>query len=328
MALLISGLICYLLTRYLTRPILNLQMAARELAAGDLSARAGSAMGRRRDEIGELVRDFDRMAERIEGLVSSQQQLISDISHELRSPLARLNVALGLARQRAGSAAAAPLDRIEREADRLNELIGRLLALARMETFSTPPEHNAIDLHALLAEVVADAEFEAQERPCLVQFDAAQRLQLLPEGTSDQVLVTGSEELLRSGVENVVRNAVRYTAPGTAIRIALSYEDTWATITVTDHGPGVPESELENVFRPFYRVTGARERQTGGAGLGLAIAERAVRLHGGTIRAENGAEGSGLKVVIRLPLTACPQPHPHGNQQVEVIVGSNQAKGK
>jgi two-component system sensor histidine kinase CpxA len=313
LALVISGLICYLLTRYLTRPILQLSMAARELAAGDLSARAGPAMGRRRDEMGELVQDFNRMAERIEVLVNSQRQLISDISHELRSPLARLNVALGLARQRAGNAAVAPLDRIEREAERLNELIGRILALARMETATGPPERNAVDLPGLLSEVIADAEFEAQEHGCSVQLKEPEPMLCqsqsgAPPSQSDvererRCCVMGSAELLRSAVENVIRNAVRYTTPGTPIEITLSADNHWAAICVRDHGPGVPEAELVNLFRPFYRVADARERQTGGTGLGLAIADRAVRLHGGSIRAENIREGNGLNIEIRLPVT-------------------------
>jgi signal transduction histidine kinase len=304
LAIIISGLICYLLTRYLTRPVLRLRQAARQLAAGDLSARAGP-LGRRRDEIGELVRDFNRMAERIEGLVNSQRQLISDISHELRSPLARLSVALGLARQRAGDGAAAPLDRIEREAERLNELIGQLLSLARMQAASGPPEKTPVDLRELLNEVVADAEFEAQERGCGVRLHETWAASG-PNATNGQpstCQVMGSAELLRSAVENVVRNAVRYTAAGSTIDIDFDCKEGSAAIVVRDHGPGVPETELRNLFRPFYRVADARDRQTGGTGLGLAIADRAVRLHGGSIQAENVRDGNGLNVEIRLPVT-------------------------
>jgi two-component system sensor histidine kinase CpxA len=297
LAILISGLICYLLTLYLTRPVLQLRMAARELAAGDLSARVRPNQARRKDEIGELVHDFNRMAERLEGLVSSQRQLISDISHELRSPLARLNVALGLARQRAAPAASVPLDRIEREAERLNELIGKLLILARMEAASGPPEETPVDIQELLNEVVEDAEFEAQQIGCQVRWAEGSAL---PDGCC----VRGSGELLRSAVENVVRNALRYTAPGTFVEIAFRCEGQWAAIAVRDHGPGVPEAELSNLLRPFYRVAGARDRQTGGAGLGLAIADRAIRLHGGSIQVANASDGPGLRVEIRLPVTA------------------------
>lgn len=289
-AVLISGFICYLLTRYLTGPILRLRTAASQIAEGDLSARAAPEMERRRDELGELVRDFNLMAERIESLLTSQRQLISDISHELRSPLARLNVALGLARQRAGDGVVPQLDRIEREAERLNEMIGSLLALARMQGASGPPEKSRINLDELVREVAADADYEAQERHCSVRVVA-----------SEPCNTFGSPELLRSAVENVVRNAVNYTAEGTEVEITLRNHSGGAEITVRDHGPGVPEAELPNLFRPFYRVANARERQTGGTGLGLAITERAVRLHGGTVHMENAKNGGGLVVVLRVP---------------------------
>ncbi len=288
-AVLISGLICYLLARYLTGPILRLRQAARKLAEGDLSARAGAPMERRRDELGELVRDFNQMAGRIERLVTSQRSLISDISHELRSPLARLNVALGLARRHAGEEAAGALDRIEREAERLNEMIGKLLSLARMQGAVGPPEKSRVQLDEMVKEVAEDAEFEAQERQCAVRVVGSVRCS-----------TEGSPELLRSAVENVVRNAVRYTAAGTEVEITLAGRDARAEIAVRDHGPGVPEPELANLFLPFYRVAGARERETGGSGLGLAIADRAVRLHGGTVAAANAA-GGGLVVRISLP---------------------------
>jgi two-component system sensor histidine kinase CpxA len=296
LAILISGAICYLLARYLTGPILRLRAATRELAAGNLGARASGDMEKRRDEIGQLVRDFNQMADRIEVLLDSERQLIRDISHELRSPLARLNVALGLARQRAGADAASQLDRIEREAERLNEMIGRLLTLARLEGARTPPEQSPVSLSELVREVADDAGFEAESRNCSVQVRA-----------QEDCTTVGSPDLLRSAVENVVRNAVRYTAEGTPVEIDLTCVGVdgakWAAIRVRDHGPGLPEAELSNVFRPFYRVANARERETGGTGLGLAISERAVRLHGGTIKAEN-APGGGLLVEMRLPTSA------------------------
>lgn len=296
LAILISGAICYLLARYLTRPILRLREAARLIAAGDLGARAAGEMEKRRDELGQLVRDFNQMADRIEILLDSERQLIRDISHELRSPLARLNVALGLARQHGAVEVAPQLDRIEREAERLNELIGRLLTLARLESTGTPPEQEQVSLSELLRDVAEDAEFEAESRDCSVQVNAA-----------EDCMTVGSPDLLRSAVENVVRNAVRYTAEGTRVEVDLSCAGAdgagWASIRVRDHGPGLPEAELSNVFRPFYRVTNARERETGGTGLGLAITERAVRLHGGSVKAEN-APGGGLLVEMRLPALA------------------------
>jgi two-component system sensor histidine kinase CpxA len=239
--------------------------------------------------LGDLVRDFNRMADRIEALMTGQRQLISDISHELRSPLARLNVALGLARQRAGEAATGSLDRIEREADRLNEMIGKLLSLARMQGAAGPPEKSRVRLDEIVKEVAEDAEFEAQERKCGVRVVG-----------DIKCSTEGSPELLRSAVENVVRNALRHTAPGSEVEITLATRDSTAEITVRDHGPGVPEGELQNLFRPFYRISGARERDTGGVGLGLAITDRAIRLHGGTVGAANAPDG-GLLVKIRVP---------------------------
>jgi len=288
-ALLVSGGICYLLTGYLTAPILRLSAAARLLAEGELTARATDPKPRR-DEIGRLVGDFNVMAGRIEALVTSQRQLISDISHELRSPLARVNATLGVARQRLGEN---PLfDRIERDTGRLDDMIGRLLTLARLEMTVTPPEMRRTDLGALLSDVVADAQLEARERDC--------RVELASAGSCD---VLANSDLLRSAVENIVRNAVRYTAPGTAVDVRLdcSRRDDGgaAVVTVSDRGPGVPAAELGNIFRPFYRVADARDRESGGVGLGLAIAERVARAHGGGVAAENRT-GGGLEVVLRL----------------------------
>ncbi len=293
LAILISGMICYLLTQSLTGPILRLRGAATQLATGDLSARAGATVTDRRDEIGELGRDFNRMAGRIEDLITSERQLIRDISHELRSPLARLNVALGLARRRADEETAPALDRIEREAETLNEMIGRLLALARMDAASEPPDPERFDLNAMVAQIASDAAFEAQERGTSVQVVS-----------SEACSVMGSAELLHSAVENVVRNAVRYSKAGTPVQIRLSCDAApsgkVAEIAIRDYGSGVPEKELENLFRPFYRVADARERDTGGIGLGLAITYRAVKLHHGRVTAEN-APGGGLLVKITLP---------------------------
>lgn len=299
LAILVSGFVCFWLARYLTGPIVRLRTATHQLASGDLGARAAET--KRADEIAELVHDFNRMAERLELLLNSQKQLISDISHELRSPLARLNVALGLARQRAGEDSTKALDRIELEAERLNEMIGKLLTLARLESGEPPAERAPVSILELLREVVADADFEARSRDCGVQLVQAEDCTTL-----------GNAGLLRSAFENVVRNAVRYTAPASAVEIRLLCQAEnggrgLAVVTVRDHGPGVPDQEISNLFRPFYRLDAARERQTGGAGLGLAIAERAVRLHQGTITARN-AEGGGLLVEIRLPASPVTSP--------------------
>src|SRR5579859_2841401 len=290
-----SGLVCYLLSWYLTKPIVRLRTATRQLAAGDLSARTGARAGAGRDEVAGLMRDFDAMAERIETLLNAQSRLLNDISHELRSPLARLNVALGLARQRAGVESTDMLDRIELEASRLNELIGRILTLARLEDGEQLVPQTPVPLGELVASVAEDAEFEAQARNCHVH--AA-----IPEGDCS---VRGNASLLHSAVENVIRNAIRYTQEKSAVEVELRSEArggvSEAVLRVSDSGPGVPSGALGKLFEPFYRLDDARGRQTGGVGLGLAITERAVRFHGGKVSASN-RDGAGLMVEIRLPM--------------------------
>ena len=290
-----SGLVCYLLSWFLTKPIVRLRTATRQLAAGDLTARTGAPTGVRSDEVSGLMRDFDAMAERIETLLKAQSRLLNDISHELRSPLARLNVALGLARQRADSESSDMLDRIELEASRLNELIGRILTLARLEDGEQLVAQTPVPLDELIANVTEDADFEAQARHCHVQTN-------IPEGDWE---VRGNASLLHSAVENVVRNAIRYTQEGTAVEITLSREprggSSEAVVRVSDAGPGVPPDALTKLFEPFYRLDEARGRLTGGVGLGLAITERAVRFHGGRVSALN-RQGGGLTIELRLPL--------------------------
>jgi two-component system, OmpR family, sensor histidine kinase CpxA len=292
-AILSSGLVCYLLARYLTSPVVRLRAATQKLAAGDLTARAGVPRPGRHDELAELVRDFDTMADRLEKSVKAQARLLNDISHELRSPLARLNVALGLSRQRSGPEAQSSLERIELEANRLNELIGRLLTIARLESGDQAMEKVSIRLQELIREIAQDAEFEAQSRKCHVNVTQM-----------DDCVVMGDPSLLRSAIENVVRNGIQYTSEGTDVQIRLGCRQgttgTEAVIKISDSGPGVPDEALDKLFRPFYRIDDARGRQTGGVGLGLAITERAVRLHGGTIQASNRSEG-GLMIEIRLP---------------------------
>jgi two-component system sensor histidine kinase CpxA len=294
-AVISSGLVCYFLAWYMTKPVTRLRAATQQLAAGDLTARAGDPKSKRRDEIAGLVRDFDTMAARLETLVKAQSRLLNDISHELRSPLARLNVALGLARQRSGPESAAMLERIELEAGRLNELIGRLLTLARLEDGEQHVPSTPVLLDEIVLNVAEDAEFEAQARHCHVRSE-------IPAGSWG---VRGDASLLHSAIENVVRNAIRYTCEGTAVEIHLEKTQSAAVaealVRVTDCGSGVPPEALEKLFRPFYRLDDARGRQTGGVGLGLAITERAVRFHGGRVAAVNRAEG-GLMVEIHLPL--------------------------
>ena len=246
--------------------------------------------------MGQLVRDFDSMAERLEESVNAQARLLNDISHELRSPLARLNVASALAHQRAGIEARSALERIDLEADRLNDLIGGLLTIARLDSGSDARQKSPIALGEMIEEIVADADYEGQGRGCGAK-----------SVIKEDCLVKGEPNLLHSAIENVVRNATRYTSEGTSAEVMLDRGQgsggPEAVIRIADSGPGVPEDALDKLFRPFYRIDDARGRKTGGAGLGLAITERAVRLHGGTVKASNRPEG-GLMVEIRLPLAA------------------------
>ena len=291
--LLTGGLFCYWLAKYLTTPLLKLRTTTNELAEGNLGARVAKKLARRRDEIGQLGRDFNLMAERLESMVHAQHRLLGDISHELRSPLARLGVALGLARQRSGGEAISALDRIERESENLNEMIRQLLILTRLESGTDGRKKTDVDLAFLVREVADDADFEARSINRAVKVTA-----------TDRCSISGVEELLRSAIENVVRNAVRYTPEGSAVEVGLRRQngarDNFAIINVRDRGHGVPQESLEKIFRPFYRTEDARDRQSGGGtGLGLAITERAVRLHGGTVKATN-APGGGLDVELRL----------------------------
>jgi two-component system, OmpR family, sensor histidine kinase CpxA len=305
-AVITSGLMCYLLSWSITSPVTRLRQAAQSLAAGDLTARAGAPVSGRRDELAELMRDFDRMAERIEGLVDSQSRLLKDVSHELRSPLARLSVALGLARQRATPEVESSLNRIELEADRLNQLIQRLLTISRLESGTDGLRRTRLSLRELVEQVAHDAEYETPGRGCRVTAITSPDAADTDENDYDEFLVDGDPDLLRSAVENVVRNATRYTTEGTTVEVrmerqqAANRDGEEIIVRVLDCGPGVPDLALPKIFEPFYRLDDARNRQTGGAGLGLSIADRAIRLHGGQLRASNRKEG-GLQVEIRIP---------------------------
>lgn len=295
--LVIGAIFCYWLARYLTTPFIKLRTTTNQLAEGDLGARVATNLAKRRDEVGQLGQDFNIMAERLESMVKAQQRLLGDISHELRSPLARLGVALGLARQRSGPEANGALDRIERESDNLNEMISQLLTLTRLESGTDSRKRSEVDLAELVREVSDDADFEARSLNRSVQVVA-----------TDKCSINGVEDLLRSAVENVVRNAVRFTPEGTAVEVALRKQngngDNYAVISVRDRGHGVPAESLEKIFRPFYRTEDARDRQSGGGtGLGLAITERAVRMHGGSVQAANSPDG-GLAVEMKFHLSS------------------------
>jgi two-component system OmpR family sensor kinase len=294
--LIVSGIVCSALTRHFTGRLRVIRASSKRLAAGDLSARVGSALGEGDDEADALGRDLDAMAERIEGLLGAQQRLLRDVSHELRSPLARLTVALELARQSTGDEIGEHHDRIAKEADRLGQLIGEVLTLSRLEGAARHDWHaSPLDLSELVLEVARDADFEAKAHGRRVEVSAGEAITL-----------NGIAELLRRAVENVVRNALYFAPHETEVEVCLECAEeggrSWAKIRVQDRGPGVPEAALEAIFQPFFRVSESRTRRSGGSGLGLAITERAVRLHGGSVRAANAATG-GLIVSIALPLS-------------------------
>jgi len=296
-AIVVGGLTTFALVLLFTQPVVRLRKAARELATGKLDARVKETSSQSRifagDEFAGLMHDFNHMAERLESLVDAQKLLLRDVSHELRSPLARLSVALELAREDAAPEMTSHLDRIGREAEKLNLLIGQLLTLSSMEALERQRNFQNVSLNQLIERMVPDAQFEAQQRQCSVVFHA-----------DVECSVHGNEELLYRAFENVVRNAIRYTDSGTTVEINLSaaknLSSQSATVTVSDRGPGIPPDQLEAVFHPFRRVDSARSPDTGGFGVGLAIADRAVRLHKGDVVA-TAREGGGAVIRMTLP---------------------------
>ncbi len=273
------------LARYLSLPIVRLQRASRALAAGALDTRVGGPYNRRKDEVGTLARDFDAMAEQIQALVVSKETLLRNVSHELRSPLARIRVALALAQRKANEASQPDLDRIEAEAECLEELVGQVMTLARLRT-QVITEHQAIQLDELVSEVVENARFEHPDTE--IQYTP----QTLP-------VVQGDPAELKSAIENVVRNALGHGS-GKTVRVQLRKTHGHAEICVSDRGPGVPESDLQRIFEPFYRADTSRDHQYDGQGIGLAITASVLERHGGQVTASNRAEG-GLAVVLKLP---------------------------
>lgn len=283
---LVSGVACLLLARYLVRPIQAFRAAGQRIAAGDLGARIEPRVARRPDEFGALAEDFDHMAERIQQLVESQQRLLRDVSHELRSPLARLQAAVDLIRQDSASDPMVNLDRIEKESGKLNDMIGQILAFARLNTQSSV-NREPVAISDLVARVVEDARYEGQSRGRQVAFE--------PDPSAE---VSVDEGLIHSAVENVVRNALQHSQAQSWVVVRAGDSD-GARITVSDDGPGVAEADLQHLFEPFYTGPTSNSGQASGAGIGLAIAHRAVALHGGRITARNGETG-GLVVEIEL----------------------------
>lgn len=285
---LVSLVFAAALAWYFARPIRSLRQAFDQAANGQLGTRIGPQLAGRRDELADLGRDFDRMAGQLQQLLDGQRRLLHDVSHELRSPLARLQAATDLLAQQPERAAEF-IERIERESGRMDQLVGELLTLARLDAGIAPRQRERVDLAELVANVAEDAAFEGQQRGC----------RIVTEGDSGAVL-HGDRELLHRALENVVRNALRHSPDGGTVLITsrAGSQPGWLEIRVDDEGPGVPEAELEQIFAPFVRSAGAQSQA--GYGLGLAITSRVMRLHGGQASAENRA-GGGLSVRLTLP---------------------------
>ena len=290
-AIIISGLICYLLSIYLTQPLRSLQLAAKSLGTGKLNTRVGHFVGHHKDEIAELSYEFDNMAEHLETLIHSKERLLQDISHELRSPLTRLQIAIELGRNKSNHLADKEFNRIESECFKLNTLIGEILDYARLDVSTSKLNKSRISLPSVLDSIINDANYEFYEKKPRVIIGSIQPCRLMLD-----------KRLIHRAIENILRNALRYSPKGQVVIVSL-YKDPskhCVIIDIEDNGPGVPSSQLIKIFNPFYRVDTARAKKTGGYGLGLAIAKQAIQLHGGEIHATNRQQG-GLLVRITLP---------------------------
>lgn len=291
--LILSAILSYLLARSLANPILKLRGSTQELAKGNLDARCISVSARQ-DELGKLGQDFDSMAEKISALVSAQQRLLGDVSHELRSPLARLRLASGMLLDANDTGKERLLAQIERESERLDNMLSDVLRLSRLENQLKLPESQPIEINEFLRLLVGDLQIEAEadQKHIISKFDGHHTIQ-------------GNPPLLASALENVLRNAIKYTEPTTNVIVNLSRSDNTQgiNITIEDFGTGIDTENVERIFEPFYRESTSRTRQTGGTGLGLAISKRAILQHGGQITAQNAPTHSGLIVTIFLPLS-------------------------
>jgi two-component system sensor histidine kinase CpxA len=290
LALIVSGVVSYLLARAISKPVRQLRHATVSLAEGDMNSRVASSVGQRRDELGMLARDFDVMAEKLQHAAAQQTELSRNISHELRSPLARLRVAMELAKRKTGELP--EFDRIDDETERLDRLIGQILSYTRMESGSQS-KPASIDIGDLVQEVVENVNFE-----CRAEGYEGVRVETKLEASP---IVIGYADALTSAIENIVRNAVRHSPPNQTVTVCVAEEPgDIAIVEVADDGEGVASDELPHLFQPFFRTRSATaDLRKRGTGLGLAIAERAVKLNGGSVSARNRDAG-GLTVTIRL----------------------------
>jgi len=287
-ALVVSALTSWWLAQHLSAPIRRIQAGARALASENLDVRVSAGLEGRKDELAVLARDFDAMADQLRANRGAITQLLRDISHELRSPLARMRVALGLARQPPADLSR-QLDRLEREIERLDSLISQVLKLARLHGTDVPFARETFELDEVIEEVVRDANYEGAVKNCRVRLHGAAA-----------AAVHGNRDLVRSAIENVLRNAVRYSPQDAPVDVSVARAESGVAILIRDRGPGVPDRDLERIFEPFYRVAESRDRDTGGEGIGLAITAQVMKAHGGSAKAANGEQG-GFEVRLNLP---------------------------
>lgn len=292
LGVIISGIICFLLARYFTSPLTRLRRSTHMLASGDFDTTALQRLRKRNDEFGALAVDFEQMAIRLRDLLDAKRQLLRDISHELRSPLSRIRVAIDLARNKLGITSSEEIDRIEREIERLEILIRELLTFVTIQPFNNPIDSTRVAIREMLEQIVDDVGYELQQ---------TRRTSLINLRCDNNVEIDADARLLHRAVENIVRNACYYSPSDTVINITCKTQTDKLYIIIEDEGPGVPQDMLEKIFQPFVRVSEARETQTGGSGIGLAIARRVIEFHHGTIKAENKTDANGLVVTIVIP---------------------------
>lgn len=288
-AILVSVAVASLLAGFIARPVRQLRLAGQRVASGDLTVRVAPTVGNRSDDIAKLARDFDAMTEQVDALLQSRHRLLRDVSHELRSPLARLQALLSIQRQSAHSSDMPRIDRMEGELERLDVLIGEILNFSRLEVADAVDRH-ATDLVDLIQTIVDDAELEVETEGKTLALEVPKHC-----------VVHVDSHLIHSAVENVVRNALKFTGDDSTVTVSLHIENQDVVIAVADRGPGVPQNQLDQIFEPFFRVGDGRNTHSGSGGIGLAIAQRSLRLHGGSARAMN-QEGGGLCVELRMPV--------------------------
>ena len=303
---LFSAIICLLIAHYLTKPIERLRDATHQLARGNLDIRAGKNLGKRSDEIADLVRDFDIMAGELRNQIQSERNLLSGVSHELRSPIARIRLALALARTADEPDRTEMFDRIEQDTVQLDSMLEQILTVARLESGQQKPKFEEVCLNDIVDDVLDDARFEAAAVDGTISYES-----------NREVKLKGDAGLLHSAIENVVRNAIFYSGKNGQIKVSLLGSASIAMIQVRDNGPGVPEEALPLLFKPFYRVDDSRGTTTGGMGLGLAIVRNAVLAHGGFVTARN-VSPHGLEVEIMLPIGPIPPPSKRSSAEVKL----------